>query len=128
MDSLYEPQFSFIVPEDGKYYLTWQTEHSDGDRSLAWNFNLTTSPISASTLSTFANGALSSLEELTLSGEFTKEDFEILSAKIGKNQVLTHVDLTQANIAEDARDIFNESILTRLIFCRKSHSSKELDQ
>ncbi len=100
-------KFSFIVPEDGKYYLTWQTEHSDGDRSLAWNFNLTTSPISASTLSTFANGALSSLEELTLSGEFTKEDFEILSAKIGKNQVLTHVDLTQANIAEDARDIFN---------------------
>lgn len=100
-------KFSFIVPEDGKYYLTWQTENSDGDRSLAWNFNLTTSPISASTLSTFADGVLSSLKELTLSGEFTKEDFEILSAKIGKNQVLTHVDLTQANIAEDARDIFN---------------------
>ena len=33
--------FSFVVPENGDYFLTWKTEDSDGDRSLAWGFTLT---------------------------------------------------------------------------------------
>ena len=33
--------FSFVVPENGGYFLTWKTEDSDGDRSLAWGFTLT---------------------------------------------------------------------------------------
>ena len=33
--------FSFVVPENGDYFLTWKTENSDGDRSLAWGFTLT---------------------------------------------------------------------------------------
>lgn len=33
--------FSFVVPENGDYFLTWKTEYSDGDRSLAWGFTLT---------------------------------------------------------------------------------------
>ena len=31
----------FVVPENGDYFLTWKTEDSDGDRSLAWGFTLT---------------------------------------------------------------------------------------
>lgn len=33
--------FSFVVPENGDYFLTWKTEDSDGDRSLVWGFTLT---------------------------------------------------------------------------------------
>lgn len=33
--------FSFVVPENGDYFLTWKTEDSDGDRCLAWGFTLT---------------------------------------------------------------------------------------
>ena len=33
--------FSFVVPENGDYFLTWKTEDSDRDRSLAWGFTLT---------------------------------------------------------------------------------------
>ena len=32
--------FSFVAPVAGTYYLIWQTETSDGDRSLAWGFKL----------------------------------------------------------------------------------------
>lgn len=32
--------FRFVSVNAGNYYMTWQTENSDGDRSLAWGFNV----------------------------------------------------------------------------------------
>ncbi len=47
----------FESPADGTYYLTWQTEASDGDRSLAWDFMVVEAAIDTEALSALIDQA-----------------------------------------------------------------------
>lgn len=99
-------RFSFVAPDNGTYYLIWQTEEGGGERSLAFGFEVFETSISASNIATFSDDVLVGIQALKLEGNFTVENMAVLNSKLGANKVLTSVDLSNATVASEASDIF----------------------